>query len=86
MNPSTDHPIAIADLSGSKWMWHLRIDEIGLYRWYMNGEVATHLRGCTRILAESALHRFVTNSLKGDDGLRIADYIEAPEVVAAAAR
>jgi hypothetical protein len=83
MNPSNGRPMAIAELRGSKWIWHLRIDDIGLYRWYLNGQAATHLRGCTRTLAESALNRFVANSLKSGGGLRIVEYSEETEVVGA---
>jgi hypothetical protein len=65
-------PVAKACIAGGyNWKWDLRLDERGLFRWYMDGVVATHLRGCSRELAESALRRFVATSLKGE--LRITD-------------
>jgi len=62
----------IAD--GSSWRWDLRIDDRGLFRWYLDGVVATHLRGCSREHAEAVLRRFVSQSLKGD--LRVTDAAE----------
>jgi hypothetical protein len=49
----------------SKWKWQLRVDELGLYRWYLDGTVETNIRGGTRAAAEHALRRFVAHSLHG---------------------
>ena len=60
-------PIASASVEGqSKWQWQLRIDELGLYRWYLDGVAETNIRGGTRDKAEYALRRFVGHSLNGD--------------------
>ena len=71
-------PIASASVEGrSKWQWQLRIDELGLYRWYLDGVAETNIRGGTRDNAEYALRRFVGHSLNGD--LKIT---ESPEQLA----
>jgi len=58
--------IASASVEGqSKWTWQLRIDEIGLFRWYLDGVAETNIRGATRDNAEYALLRFVRHSLNG---------------------
>ena len=52
--------------SASTWTWHLKIDHLGLFRWYMDGDIQTNLRGCTREQADTALRRFVEQSLDGE--------------------
>jgi|HubBroStandDraft_1064217.scaffolds.fasta_scaffold671570_1 hypothetical protein len=47
---------------GSMWKWHLKIDELGLYRWYLDGKGRTELRGATRKSADNALRRFTKTS------------------------
>ena len=59
-------PIASASIENSSWKWELRLDEKGLYRWYLNGTVETHLRGCTTEQAVASLRRFVEKSLRGE--------------------
>jgi hypothetical protein len=66
--------IAVALVEGSTWNWELKVDDCGLFRWYLNGNFGTNLRGCTRAQAESALRRFVDGSLRGE--LKIADPTE----------
>jgi hypothetical protein len=62
-----DTALAVASLeSALTWNWHLKIDEIGLYRWYLNGDIGTNLRGTTQERAESALRRFVERALSGE--------------------
>jgi hypothetical protein len=64
--------IAEASIEGSSiWTWRLKIDNKGLFRWYLDGYVETNLRGCTVAQAETALRRFTDNSLRGE--LRIID-------------
>jgi len=58
--------IAVALVEGSSWNWELRVDAVGLFRWYLNGTIETNLRGTTLELAESAVRRFVDNSLRGE--------------------
>ena len=67
MTTSQPVPLAVATLQSSiTWTWQLRIDDTGLYRWYLDGTNPTHLRGCTRTQAETALRRFVEHSLRGE--------------------
>jgi hypothetical protein len=57
--------IAIALIhDGSVWKWHLKIDELGLYRWYLDGKARTELRGATRKSADNALRRFTKKSFR----------------------
>ncbi len=58
--------IAVALVEGSIWNWELKLDDYGLFRWFLNGTVETNLRGCTLHHAESKLRRFVDDSLRGD--------------------
>jgi hypothetical protein len=53
------------------WKWHLKIDSLGLYRWYFNGDSPTGLRGTTRQQADRALRRFVEHSIRGE--LKVLD-------------
>jgi hypothetical protein len=67
-----DNILAEAFIDGSPmWKWTLRIDDLGLFRWYLDEHIATHLRAGSREQAERALRRFVTGSLRGE--LRITD-------------
>jgi hypothetical protein len=36
--------IAIALVEGSNWNWELKVDDHGLFRWYLDGSVETNLR------------------------------------------
>jgi hypothetical protein len=55
--------IATASIQdGSVWKWQLKIDELGLYRWYLDGTGRTELRGPTRKTADNALRRFAKKS------------------------
>jgi|SRR5215472_7219751 len=75
MTTSQTLPLAIASLQSTiSWTWQLKIDEAGLYRWYLDGAMRTQLRGCTRTQAEDALRRFVQHSLRGE--LEIVDMPE----------
>jgi len=66
MTQTENPPIASASVEGqSKWKWELRVDDLGLYRWYLDGVAETNIRGATRRNAESALLRFVRHSLNG---------------------
>jgi hypothetical protein len=56
--------IAVARVDFSTRNWILKVDHIGLFRWYLDGAVETNLRGCTVVQAESALRRFVDDSLR----------------------
>jgi hypothetical protein len=58
--------IAVALVESSTWTWELKVDHRGLFRWYLDGTIETNLRGCTVNQAESALRRFVDNSLRGE--------------------
>lgn len=79
MTTSQPLPLAVASLkSAINWTWQLRLDENGLYRWYLDGATRTELRGCTRAQAEFALRRFVEQSLRGD-----LEIINKPERIAA---
>jgi hypothetical protein len=62
--------IAVALVESSIWNWELKVDGCGLYRWYLDGVIETNMRGCTPEQAESALRRFVSDSLRGE--LKIA--------------
>ena len=78
MTTSQPLPLAVASVkSAINWIWQLRIDENGLYRWYLDGTTPMQLRGCTRSQAESALRRFVEQSLRGD-----LEIVEVPERMA----
>jgi hypothetical protein len=67
MTTSQPLPLAVASLkSAISWTWQLKLDENGLYRWYLDGTTPMQLRGCTRTQAETALRRFVEQSLKGE--------------------
>jgi hypothetical protein len=67
MTQSSAKTIAMAFIHGNdEWRWHLRIDNTGLYRWYLEGEIWTGLRGVTRADAENALRRFVEQSFHGE--------------------
>jgi len=67
MTPSRPLPLAIASLeSAITWTWQLKLDENGHYRWYLDGTTPMQLRGYTREQAETALRRFVEQSLQGD--------------------
>ena len=67
MTPSRPLPLAIASLeSAITWTWQLKLDENGHYRWYLDGTTPMQLRGYTREQAETALRRFVEQSLHGD--------------------
>ena len=58
--------IATASVEGqSRWTWSLKLDDFGLYRWYLDGVAETNIRGGTRSNAEYALRRFVERSLNG---------------------
>lgn len=79
MTTSQSLLLAVASLkSAIHWTWQLRVDEHGLYRWYLDGATRTQLRGCTRAQAEDALRRFVENSLRGE-----LEIIDEPERIAA---
>jgi hypothetical protein len=58
--------IAVALIENSNWTWELKVDDCGLFRWYLDGTVETNLRGCTLTLAEAVLRRFVDHSLRGE--------------------
>lgn len=58
--------IALAFIANSSWSWELRVDDVALFRWYMDGVIETNLRGVTPGQAESALRRFVNDSLQGE--------------------
>lgn len=61
------HPaIAVALVESSTWYWELKVDDCGLFRWYLNGTIETNLRGCTLEQAEFAVRRFVDDSLRGE--------------------
>jgi hypothetical protein len=66
--------IAVALVEGSTWNWELKVDDCGLFRWYLDGTVETNLRGLTPAHAELSLHRFVDESLRGE--LKIAHSAE----------
>ena len=60
-------PLAVASLqSAITWTWQLKLDDHGLYRWYLDGTTPTQLRGATFAQAETALRRFVDHSLRGE--------------------
>ena len=67
MTTGESFPLAVASLeSAISWTWELKLDEKGLYRWYLDGATPMQLRGCTRAQAETALRRFVDQSLQGE--------------------
>jgi len=75
MTTSQPLPLAVASLTSAiSWTWQLKVDEAGLYRWYLDGVMRTQLRGCTRTQAEDSLRRFVEHSLRGE--LEIVDTAE----------
>jgi hypothetical protein len=64
---TTQPALAMASVkSVLTWSWILKVDSRGLFRWYLNGNIETHLRGCSAEQAESALRRFVERSLQGE--------------------
>jgi hypothetical protein len=70
-----DTVMAIASVeSASTWSWLLKIDHSGMFRWYLNGDIETNLRGGTREQAEGALRRFAERSLQGE--LQITDPVQ----------
>jgi hypothetical protein len=59
--------LALAFLDGAEdWRWYLKIDPVGLYRWYLQGDIWTNLGGVTPLDAENNLRRFVRHSLRGE--------------------
>jgi hypothetical protein len=65
MTKTQSLPLAFALVKSTiNWTWQLKIDDSGLYRWYLDGTAETELRGCTRSQAEYALRRFVDQSLR----------------------
>jgi hypothetical protein len=59
--------LAVGSLKESpSWRWELKVDRINLFRWYLDGQIETNLRGGTQAQAEAALRRFVERSLKGE--------------------
>jgi len=59
--------IAIATLESAVTLkWYLRIDPLGLYRWYLDGTCWTNVRGSTQLKAELALRKFVEQTLQGE--------------------
>jgi len=73
--PNLGTPLAEASVSTSPmWRWELKIDCMGLFRWYLDGICATHFRGCTRSEAERALQRFAERYLHRE--VRITEAIE----------
>ena len=75
MTTSQPLHLAVASLkSAISWTWQLKLDENGLYRWYLDGTTPMQLRGCTRAQAETSLRRFVEQSLQGE--LEIIDTCE----------
>jgi len=78
--------IATASVEGqSNWTWSLKVDDFGLYRWYLDGVAETNIRGGTRPNAEYALRRFVEHSLNGK--LKITEFRKPvdPKLFAASA-
>jgi hypothetical protein len=57
--PRVGADIAIGRVKYSDWKWYLRLDDIGLYRWYLSERAAMNIKGTSRSRAESALARFV---------------------------
>jgi len=51
---------------GESWRWDLRIDSLGLFRWYLDGSIETNLRATTMSQAKSALRGFVERTLCGE--------------------
>jgi hypothetical protein len=79
MTTAQSFPLAIGFVSSKiNWTWHLKIDDNGLYRWYLDGTAETELRGCTRSQAEYALRRFVDQSLRCP-----LEIVDTPERLAA---
>jgi hypothetical protein len=67
MPQSATDVLAVAFIAGSDaWKWHLMVDTVGLYRWYLQRTVWTNLRGVTRADAEDRLRRFAEQSLRGE--------------------
>jgi len=67
MTTSQPLHLAVASLkSAISWTWQLKLDENGLYRWYLDGTTPMQLRGFTRAQAETSLRRFVEQSLQGE--------------------
>jgi hypothetical protein len=72
MLPSQELDIAVAKVKHSDWEWRLRIDQIGIYRWYLSGRIPTKVKGTTRTAAESALARFVKRTLRDELEIKVA--------------
>ena len=67
MVQTTTKSIATAFFDGDDtWRWHLKIDPVGLYRWYLDDDGPTELRGTTRQQADHVLRRFVERSIRGE--------------------
>ena len=58
--------VAVASVESSSLNWELKVEDRGLFRWYLNGTIETNLRGCTLDQAESVLRQFVDGSLRGE--------------------
>ena len=57
--------IAAAYIDGiDGWAWNLKVDPVGLYRWYTADNAPTGLRGVSRYQADAALRRFVADSFR----------------------
>ena len=72
MLPDIGLDIAIAKAKHSDWEWHLRIDRIGIYRWYLNGRIPMNVKGTSRRAAELALTRFVDRNLRDELEIKAA--------------
>jgi hypothetical protein len=72
MLPQEGLDIEIARRKDSDWKWHLRIDSIGLYRWYLSGRIAMNIKGTSRMAAERALGRFIQRTLRGELEITLA--------------
>jgi len=58
--------VAEATLKDGNWTWLLRVDDVGLYRWYLRGDKETHIRASTQAGAEAALQRYVKRTFRGE--------------------
>jgi hypothetical protein len=72
MLPGPGFDIAIAKVKHSDWEWRLRIDQIGVYRWYLSGRIPMNVKGTSRKAAESALARFVDRTLRDELDIKAA--------------
>jgi hypothetical protein len=60
---SSRNPIATAHVDNSvMWRWHLKIDSLGLFRWYLDGQIPTEIRGST---CDNAFDALSLVSVKG---------------------